>query len=88
MVENLQLNYNNELKTLQRNAFGIVSIYQRGKLKHLVQTLRIDREFVNVVYNARRDESIITTKGGIERREGFVLVIVKTEEGNLSYTLE
>jgi len=83
----VELNYNGELKTPQKNSFSIVSIYWRGELKNLVQHLRIDREFVNVVYNARRDESIITTKGGIERREGVMLVVMKTKEGNLSYIL-
>jgi len=84
----VELSYNGELKTPQRNAFSIVPHYWRGKLKNLVQHLRIDREFVNVVYNARRDESIITTKEGVEKRDGLVLAIMKTENGDLSYVLE
>ena len=84
----VELNYNGEVKTPQKNSFSIVSLYWRGKLKTLVQTLRIDKEFVNVVYNARRDKSIITTKGGIEKRDGLVLVVVTTEEGYLGYILQ
>ncbi|MEA1994313.1 MAG: hypothetical protein U9N35_07985, partial [Euryarchaeota archaeon] len=84
----VELAYNDELTTPQRNAFGIVSIYRRGELKNLIQHLRVQRELVNVNYNARRDRSIIITKDGIEKRDGLVLIVLKTEEGDLSYILE
>ncbi|MEA1993054.1 MAG: CARDB domain-containing protein [Euryarchaeota archaeon] len=84
----VELSYNEELTTPQRNAFGIVSIYRRGELKHLVQHLRVQRELVNVTYNARQDRSIIVTREGIEKREGLVLIVIGTEKGTLRYMLE
>ncbi|MHA1627413.1 MAG: CARDB domain-containing protein, partial [Candidatus Asgardarchaeia archaeon] len=84
----VELSYNGELTTPQRNAFGIVSVYRRGELKNLIQHLRIQREMVNVTYNARQDRSVIITKGGMEKREGLVLIVLGTEKGTLSYSLE
>ncbi|MEA1994315.1 MAG: hypothetical protein U9N35_07995 [Euryarchaeota archaeon] len=43
---------------------------------------------VNVNYNARKDRSIIITREGVEKRDGLVLVVMRTEKGTLSYTLE
>ncbi|MEA1993592.1 MAG: CARDB domain-containing protein, partial [Euryarchaeota archaeon] len=83
----VELSYNEELTTPQRNAFGIVSIYRRGELKRLVQHLRIQRDMVNVNYNAKKDRSIITREG-VEKRDGLVLIVMRTEEGKLSYRLE
>ena len=84
----VELSYNGEQRPPQRNAFGIVSIYRRGKVNHLIQHLRVQREMVNINYNARQDRSVIVTRDGMEKREGLVLIILGTEKGTLSYSLE
>lgn len=76
------------LETPQRNAFSIVPHYWRGKLKNLVQQLKIDTEDITVKYNPKKDESIITINDVEEKRDGMVLVIITTEEGDLKYVLE
>jgi len=86
-IDILELTYNNETKIPQRNDFHVTCVYKK-ELKTLIQHLKIDEDVVNVKYNPKKDESIITEKDGAEKREGLVLIIVKTEKGNLSYILE
>jgi len=86
-IEILELIYNDEIETPQRNNFHIVCIYKK-ELKNLVQHLKIDMDEVNVKYHPKKDESIITRKGGTEKRDGLVLIVLRTEKGTLSYIVE
>jgi len=80
--------YDDETKIPQRNDFHVVCVYNKKELKNLMQQLKIDAEDINVKYHPKKDESIITINDAEEKREEMALVVIKTENGNLSYILE
>ncbi len=84
-IEILELTYNSETTTPQKNNFHIVSVYKKGKLKNLVQHLKVAKGNIKVKYFPKKDESIITING---ERERLVLIVLRTEKGTLRYSVE
>jgi hypothetical protein len=82
------LKYNDEPATLPRNSLKIEYVVEYDNIIILNQYLTIDKEKVHLVYNRHKDETRVILNGTSVKKEGCLLLIVRTDRGNLLSSIE
>jgi hypothetical protein len=87
-AEIIDIKYNGHSVALPQNSFRIEYIIKNGNIKMLSQYLIIGEIKVHLIYNQNKDQTKVITNGIQQLEEGLVLVIVRTNRGNLQHSIK
>jgi hypothetical protein len=82
------IKYNDKSVALTVNSLKIEYIIEDGNIKMLNQSLIIGDTKVHLIYNRNKDQTRIMVNGTQQVEGGLILMILRTNKGNLHYLLE
>ena len=82
------MKYNGKSAALPKNSFKIEYTSRNGSINVLNQFLVIGDTKVHLIYRGTKDETKVITNGIQQREKGLILVIVRTNRGNLQHSIK
>ena len=87
-AEIIDMKYNGKPSTLPQNSFKIEHIIKNSNIKMLNQYLIIGDSKVHLIYNQSKGQTKVIINGIHEMEKGLVYVVVRTNKGNLQYSIK
>jgi hypothetical protein len=86
-AEIIEMKYNGKSAALPKNSFKIEYTTENGSITVLNQFLVIGDTKVHLIYRGTKDETKIITNGIQQREKGLILMVMKTDKGQLKYSM-
>jgi hypothetical protein len=86
-AEIIDIKYNGQSVALPQNSFKVEYVIKNGEVKMLNQYLIIKDTKVHLIYNQNRDQTQVIMNGTHKRENGLLLVVIRTDKGNLQYSI-
>jgi hypothetical protein len=88
MAEIVDMKYNGKPVALPQNSFRIEHVIKNSNIKMLNQYLIIGDSKMHLIYNQNKDQTKIIINGIQQIEEGHIVVVVKTNKGNLQHSIK
>ena len=86
-AEIIEMKYNGKSAVLPKNSFKIEYTTKNGSINVLNQFLVIGDTAVHLIYRRIKDETKIIINGIQQREKGLILMVMKTDKGQLKYSI-